>query len=344
MIARHANKEEIANWDTLVVSNSPVTTVFSTQEYAEIKKQTGYTPLYVVVDTLPVLILQKKAWPFGTLWYLPKGPNVINSTTLIEVVNAIKVLAKKHGVFFVRLESELPLADTPLLEKQGLVASAPVIPSQSTILVDISKSEDAILTSLPQKGRYAIRRAKRDGVTIKQVAATEPNCKIMYKLLSTTAEGQFGIRSYEYYKTYWQTFEKAAMGALFFAYYNDVVVAGAYALVFNHKSTYKDGASIRERSAYGASHLLQWEVIRWAKSQGSTLHDLCGSPPSARIHDATHPHHNIGLFKTSFNKEVTDYIGCYDVRIKPLAYALWTRIGERVHKKLYYKKTHDYYY
>ena len=166
----------------------------------------------------------------------------------------------------------------------------------------------------------------------------------MYKLLSDTAKGQFGIRSYNYYKKFWQSFEKAGLGQLFFAHFEGKIVAGAYAMTFGTKSTYKDGASIRERTAYGASHLLQWKVIEWAKSRGVTLHDFCGSPPSDEINNKDHPHHGVGMFKTAFNKEITDYIGCYDDVLSTTKYKVWKKIGERVHRRLYFKKTKDYYY
>ena len=122
------------------------------------------------------------------------------------------------------------------------------------------------------------------------------------------------------------------------------MVAGAFAMVFGAKSTYKDGASIRKRTVYGASHLLQWRVIEWAKQHGATLHDFCGSPPSDEINNPEHPHHGIGLFKTAFSKHVVDYIGCYDVVINASKYGLWKKIGERLHRRLYYSRTKDYYY
>lgn len=344
MTARFATPNEIEQWDSLLLENTPTPSIFSTSEYGDIKKLTQYTPRYIIANEHPVLALEKRAWPFGALWYLPKGPTCTDTSCHIETMQTISNLAKAKGVFMIRSESELPLSDSETLERNGFVKSAPIIPSQSTILLPVSASLDEIISALPQKGRYAIRRAERDGVTVKRVDTSEENCQVMYSLLADTAKGQFGIRSFDYYKAYWQTFSKSKKGQLFFAYFDGRIVAGAFALIFGTRSTYKDGASIRERSAYGASHLLQWEVIRWAKEHNAEVHDLCGSPPSGSIHDKDHPHYNIGLFKTSFNKEVTDYIGCYDAVVRPYCYKVWRKIGERVHKKLYYKKTNDYYY
>ena len=344
MTARYATPEEIDSWDSLILANPDNGNIFSSSEYAEIKKLTHYTTRYIIVDTLAVTVLEKQTPPLGKLWYLPKGPNVTTTKELFDVLKAIRPLAKKAGVFVMRIESELDRACQPTLERHGLKKAAAIIPNPSTITLDISKSLEDVLSSLPQKGRHAIRRAERDGVTITSVKATDKNCEIMYKLLSDTAEGQFGIRSYNYYKSFWQLFEEANLGQLFFAHFENKIVAGAYAMTFGKKSTYKDGASIRERTAYGASHLLQWKVIEWAKSRGVTIHDFCGSPPSEEINNPNHPHYGVGMFKTAFNKEVTDYIGCYDDVISATNYRIWKKIGERIHRRIYYKRTKDYYY
>jgi len=344
MTARYATPEEIANWDSLIIANPDGGNVFSSFEYSEVKKLTNYTPRFIIRGKLAITVLEKQTPPLGKLWYLPKGPNVTSSKELFDTLKALKPLAKKAGVFVIRIESELDRACQPTLERHGLKKAAAIIPNPSTITLDISSSLEDVLASLPQKGRHAIRRAERDGVTITSVSSTDENCEIMYGLLSATAEGQFGIRSYNYYKEFWQSFEKAGLGQLFFAHFEGKVVAGAYAMTFGQKSTYKDGASVRERTAYGASHLLQWKVIEWAKSRGVTLHDFCGSPPSDEINNSEHPHHGVGMFKTAFNKHITDYIGCYDYIIAVTQYKIWKKIGERIHRRLYYKRTKDYYY
>ena len=344
MTARYATSDEISQWDSFIIKNPDGGNVFSSFEYSQIKKLTHYKPRFVMSNNVAITVLEKQTPPLGKLWYLPKGPNVTTAKELFDILKELRPLAKKAGVFVIRIETELSRACQPTLERHGLKKAAPIIPNPSTITLDISAPLQTVLEGLPQKGRHAIRKAERDGVKITSPSTSDENCEIMYTLLSDTAKGQFGIRSYNYYKEFWQSFEKAGLGKLFFAHFEGKVVAGAYAMTFGKKSTYKDGASIRERTAYGASHLLQWKVIEWAKSQGVTLHDFCGSPPSDEINNPNHPHHGIGMFKTAFNKEVTDFIGCYDDVISTPRYTAWKKIGERVHRRIYYAQTKDYYY
>jgi lipid II:glycine glycyltransferase (peptidoglycan interpeptide bridge formation enzyme) len=344
MTIRFATHEEILHWNDHIIANPDGGNVFSSFEYAMQKETGGYKAHFIMCDDIAITALEKFTPPLGKFWYLPKGPNVTSAKELWEILKVLKPFATKQGVFAIRLEPELSRSQQPTLARHGLIKARPIVPNPSTITLDISKSLDKVLTDLPQKGRYAIKRAERDGVTIKQVKATDKNCKIMYDLLALTAEGQFGIRSYDYFQTFWQRFETAGSGQLFFAYADDKVVAGAYAMVYGTKSTYKDGASVRKRTVYGASHLLQWHVIQWAKSHGALLHDFCGSPPSDEITNVDHKHYGVGLFKTAFNKTVTDYVGCYDLVIRPAQYKIWTTVGERIAHRLHWYKHHDSYY
>jgi len=344
MTVRFATQSEILNWNKYLIANPDGGNMFASYEFAMQKETGGYKAHFVFINDLAITILEKDATPLGKFWYLPKGPGVTSTKELFQVLESLKPFAKKHNIFAIRIESELDFSEQENIEKYGLIKSNPIIPNPSTITLDISNSLENILNSLPQKGRYAIKRAERDGVTVKEVASSEANCKIMYDLLTETAKDQFGIRNYEYFRTFWQRFEKSGLGQLFFAYYEDQIVAGAYAITLGKKSTYKDGASIRQRTAYGASHLLQWYVIKWAKIHGSTLHDFCGSPPSSEINNPDHKHYGIGLFKTAFNKTVTDYIGCYDFVINQSKYQIWAKFGEKVARRLHYYKKHDSYY
>lgn len=344
MKPRFATNDEIKNWNNLVVKNPDGGNVFASYEFAMQKETGGYKAYFVIANNLAITVLEKKAPAIGKLWYIPKGPGVNSAEDLIKTLDLLKDFAKKHGVFAIRIESELGRDQQSKLENNGLIKSRPIIPNPSTITLEIKDSLEDILLNLPQKGRYAINRASRDEVIAKRVDSSDENCQIMYNLLAETAKGQFGIRNYNYYKTFWQRFSSAGYGQLFFAYYENQVVAGAYAMVYGQKSTYKDGASIRKRTAYGASHLLQWEVIKWAKQNGSFVHDLCGSPPSDEIDNPDHKHYGIGLFKTAFNKTVTDYIGCYDFVINKNKYKIWIKLGEKVAIRLHYYKHHDSYF
>lgn len=347
MTARFATKDETNDWNSHILANPDDGNVFQGKEFADQKASAGWKTRCIFINKVALTILEKSVFPFGKVWYAPKGPGVTSTSTLKKLLPELTQFAKKHGVFTIKIEPEILRSSENLkaMVTLGLTKTRPIQPNFSTVIMDIHRSLDTVLAEMPQKGRYAIKRAERDGVTTELVPATDENCEIMFNLLRDTAlDAGFGIRSKNYYKTYYQRYEKAGIGQLFFAKYEGEIVAGAYALAFGHKGTYKDGASIRKRTAYGASHLLQWEVIKWMKKKGVTVHDLCGAPPVASIKDTSHPHHGLGVFKTSFNKDVTEYVGAYEIPVHPLKSKLWTRFFEKLVRRIYYKVHHESYY
>lgn len=341
MAIRFATQAEIQKWNELILANPDGGNVFQGYELSQQKKMGGWQPRFIMADRIAITVLEKSVPLLGKLWYISKGPGISSVKELDLLLPDLTSFARKHHAFAVKIEPELLKKDETLadLMKLGLVRVRPIQPNFSTITLDLSHDLDTIMRNLNQKGRHAIRRAERDGVTTARVETTDENCRLMYALLAETAAGSFNIRSYNYYKTFWQRYSDAGLGQMFFAYVEGKVVAAAFAIAYGKKGTYKDGASVRERTVYGASHLLQWEVIRWMKEKGVTRHDLCGTPPSDQIKNPDHPHYGIGRFKTSFNKEVTDYVGAYDIVVNQPHYNLWKKLGERivmrVHRQLY---------
>lgn len=348
MSTRYATQDEVERWDEHLAANPDGGNVFQMCEMAEAKAANGWKPRYIICGDLAITALEKHVPLLGRFWYLPKGPGVTDAATLQTIVTPLREFAHKQGVFVVKIEPEIiesSEATTAFAETDFLPVS-PIQPNHSTVIVDLAPQLDDIMASLNQKGRNALRRAQREGVTTRAVPLTDETMQTMYTLLSSTAAGRFdaSLRSFAYYKAFWQRYVDTNHGSLFFAEYDGTVIAAAFCMYIGKKGLYKDGASLRDKVVYGASHLLQWQVIQWLKERGVTSYDLCGSPHSSQISNTNNPFYGIGKFKTSFNKHVTDYIGCYDVVIHPRAYRLWKRIGERIALSLSWRLKHRQWY
>lgn len=346
MSIHFADEAQKVDWNDRILVNTDGGNILQSLEMAEQKILGGWKPRYIIADTLAFVALERSVLGLGAFWYVIKGPGVTTTAELDALMPDLQALAEENGIFMVKIEPEIIKTDESLVDcmKMGLRKVRNIQPNASTVLVDLSGSLDDIMARLNQKGRHALRRAERDGATIERVPANDDNCKEMFRLYKLTAEGQFGTRPYDYYKKFWQHFEKAGMGQMFFAYVDGQLVASAYALILGKKSVYKDGASLRERPVYGVSHLLQWHVITWAKENGAEVHDLCGAPPSDQINNPDHPYYGFGRFKTSFNKQVTDFIGTYDIVIRPYRYRLWVQFGEKIALRWHAWRRHESYY
>lgn len=346
MTTRFATDTEISTWDELLLKNPDGGNVFSSREIAETKADNGWIPRYIMCEKNAVLALEKHIPLLGKFWYLPKGPGVITPAQLRFLLDPFKAFARSQGVFVIKIEPEI-LNDTESrreLAQMGLKRTFAVQPNASTVLIDLSPVTDDILMSFNQKGRNALRRAQREGVVTRAVDSTDENMQTMYGLLKTTAEGQWRLRGYDYFKEFWTTFSRENMGQMFFAEYQGEIVAASYGIIMGTKATYKDGCSVRERPVYGSSHLLQWEMMQWMKAHGAESYDLCGTPPSDQIHNPDHHFAGLARFKTSFNKHVTDYVGCYNLPINSFAYTIWAKIGERIVLRLHSQRHHTEWY
>jgi lipid II:glycine glycyltransferase (peptidoglycan interpeptide bridge formation enzyme) len=349
MNIRYASNDETAVWNERILANPDGGNLFQGSEFAVHKKLSGWTPRYILANNVAITAHEKSIPLLGKFWYLPKGPGVQSANELTDLLPELKEFAARNGVFAIKIESEIEKLDhtKAKLAEAGLVPTGYIQPNLSTVLIDLTPNIDQIMASLNQKGRHAIKRAERDGVTVTRVDTTDDNCELFYRLLSQTAENQgfsASLRSYDYHAKFWQRYTASGQGQLFLASFNGTIIAGAFAILYGQKSTYKDGASMRVEGAYGVTHLLQWNVIQWAKKNGAIVHDLCGTPPSDRINDETHRWYGVGRFKTSFNKHVTDYIGAYDLSVQPLKYRVWTAFGERATKSLWWRTHHESWY
>lgn len=338
MRTRFAKEQEKNDWNKLVIANPDGGNIFQSINLANIKAENGWKIRLIMADNYAITVHERYIFGLGKFWYIPKGPGIESIDEIKLLIEPMKKFAHKNGVFLIKIEPEIVKTNenSAKLETLGLVLSRPIQANSSTVIIDLSKDIETIMTNLPQKSRHAINRAKRDGIITKLVEPNETNLQLMTDLMSQTmANKSTTIRSGNYYKKFWKTFTSSNMGALFFAYDNKKPIAGAFVLVYGNKATYKDGGSTKEKTIYGASHALQWHIIEWLKTKDIKSYDLCGTPSSEKIGDKNHPYYGIGLFKTSFNKKVTDFIGAYDIVIRQNQYKIWNNKAEKIIHRIY---------
>lgn len=346
MSIHFAKETEIRSWNNLITQNPDGGDIFQTREFAEIKSHYHWKPRYLIADNLAILVLERPAKLLGKFWYIPKGPGIKDIKQLEKILPDLKQFAHKHGVFSVRLEPELLATSENItnLLKLGLNPARP-IQAANTVIVDLDKPLDDIVANFTSKARGNIRAARKAGVTSEIVPIDDANCKLFYRLMNATIAGRSFTRKYPYFERFWQTYGQAKSGLFMFAKSTEGdILSMDFIMIIGKKAARKDAASTRDHSVRGASAYLELEMIKYLKEKGITDYDLYGAPPSDQIKNPKHPFYGFGTFKTSFNPHVTDYIGCYDLIVKPFACYLWKRIGERLAKHFYLKKHQDLYF
>jgi lipid II:glycine glycyltransferase (peptidoglycan interpeptide bridge formation enzyme) len=352
--ARFATAEEIENWDKHVTANPNGGNMLQSAAYASVKNGSGWKVRFLVLESPGNssynLVLEKSFPVLGRLWYLIKGPDLADAADLGPVLESVAafVRGRKLNVFTIKVEPDIIDSDEVQKElRAATLVKAPNIQSNdSTALLDISGSEEAVFKAISSRARNAIRRAEREGCQVVRQEPGPETYRALYDLMVNTvsAKGSMPLRSYDYYAQFWDEFSNRGQGNFFFTYEDGKPSVGAFVINYGAKATYKDGGSTQNRKQYGDSHLVQWAAIRRMQELGCTEYDFCGTPPAARIKDKTHNLYGMGMFKTSFTKTVTDFVGCHDYVLSPLRHRLWVKGGEKIFRRIETARTGQQFY
>ncbi|MCA1755591.1 MAG: peptidoglycan bridge formation glycyltransferase FemA/FemB family protein [Spirochaeta sp.] len=194
-----------------------------------------------------------------------------------------------------------------------------------TVIVDLSISEQQLLTAMKSKTRYNIGLATRRGVRVR--AGRERELDTFYRLYKETALRQ-GITAedIQYFIDLFYAAKDphgeldtggATRPALYFAEYKQRPLAAAIVLHHSTKAYYLYGGSSSEDRQLMPSHLLQWQAMRAARNAGCRSYDLFGLPPNSASH---HPMHGLYQFKLGFPGRMEHYRGCWDYPFQPDRY------------------------
>ena len=358
---RFATPAEIAAWDEHVTGNPGGGNMLQSASYAATKQLGGaWRARYLVHEFQGEsaaenyrsynLVLEKQVPLLGRFWYMIKGPALADPAHIAAFCEANRrfVAVKRLRVFTIKIEPDILLNDNnrQLFSAAGLVKSVNLQPNDHTAILPINTTdEEELLKTLGSRSRNAIRRAAREGCRVERVGASDENMRTMYSLMQNVGGQKQLIRPFEYYQKFWSEFAEKDQSRFYFAFTDNKPVVAAFVVRYGKKGTYKDGGSLSEGRQYGDANLVQWRAItELVRDFGITEYDFCGTPPSEKIKDKTHPHYGMGLFKTAFVKQITDYIGAYEQVISPLKTRLWNAAFERLLRQLWVRKTGQNFY
>lgn len=180
-----------------------------------------------------------------------------------------------------------------------------------TFMVDISGSEDEILSRMKPKTRYNIRLAERKGVRVS--AAGSDMLPVFYDLYCQTAHRNgFSACEYKYFSAIFSAVacrpDRSEVHFLLAARHGEML-AGAIIAVSGRTAFYLFGASSNQNRSAMGPYAVQWEAIRLARTKGCTTYDMGAVPPS---NDPDHPFYGMYRFKAGFGGKVVHRSGSWD--------------------------------
>lgn len=252
-----------------------------------------------------------------TVGYLPKGP-----TPDEKMVEALKTLGERKNAAFIKIEPNVLkdrlTTNDKRLTQLGLIASKKSLFTKYNFLIDLTKTEDQLLAAMHPKTRYNISIAQKKGVEVYESAA-DSDFEIYLKLyFETTKRQKYFGHTPTYHKLVWETLMPAKMARLLIARYQGKPLVAWMLLNFGETLYYPYGGSSKEHKEVMASNLIAWEAIRLGKKNGFKIFDMWGAlAPDAKESD---PWYGFHRFKAGYGPIHVEYVGTYDVILKPSLY------------------------
>lgn len=280
---------DAAEWDALVtrLDGQP----FQSWAWGELKSAFGWDPVRLATrDGTAAAQLLIRAFRGLAVAYVPRGPLVSGArgpdgALVAELIRR----ARSQRAAFLRLEPNVLENDevaqelTAGLRAAGFKPSDRTLQPRSSIRLDLSGSEDHLLAGLSKGHRADIRRAERDGVTVRE-GSIEDDPEILEQMLAATRERkEFGYHSAAYWRRLMRAFGDAAQ--LQVAEREAEPVAASIVLAWGAYGVYLAAGSTRAGLDHRAAHLLQWHAIRWARKRGARTWDLWGIADARGRHE-----------------------------------------------------------
>ena len=309
-----------ASWEEFVTANAADGGFLQSWDWGEFQQSYGRKIWRLALtdrsEILAAALIIRQPLPGGwSYFYLPRGPvltangkrQTAKSGILNYLIAEIKELAKKEKAIFVRMDPAWRQADD--LTANKFKFSGQVQP-QSTLILDLTKSAEELLSAMKPKTRYNIKVAQKHGVKITISARPQEEFKEFLALMKQTARrDNIAVHPDGYYQ---KMLEQPEIKLVFAQ--AEGRIAAAIMAFYGDWCYYLHGASAYEAREKMAPYLLQWEMIREAQKRGCKHYDFFGADPDRWP--------GVTRFKVGFapRQPLAEYVGAYDSAVNPLLY------------------------
>jgi len=272
--------------------------------------------------------------------YVPHAPalrpDISDPLAYLESLAATIAAVIKEKILFLRFDlawDREGAAGKILLDAigkgEGRLRRGTAVQVPDTVLLDLRRTEEEILSGMKPKWRYNIKLSEKKGVEISREGAAALD--VFYTLyLETAKRDGIAIHPLAYYENLFATardVEKSSDSlspklSVWVARHEGEALASIITLFQGEHATYLYGASSSEKRNLMPAYGLQWKAIQAAKAEGCCDYDFFGIPPDEDPH---HPMAGLYFFKTGFGGEIVHRVGCVDYPVLPLGYDLFRK-------------------
>lgn len=271
------------------------------------------------------------ALPFGWRYaFCAGGPTVkltTNKEQLTDVWGCFKNYFLSKKIVFFRVEPSRLLIDNCSL----LINKTIDINPRATLIIDLIKSEEALLSEMHQKTRYNIHLAEKKGLTV----TVGKNFDVFWNLMKKTGDRD-GFRLH--YEQHYRAVLASPIIEQITIWFGKLPVAAGIFVGYGKTFTYLYGASDHAYRQLMGPNLLQWEAVKHGKKLGYLQYDFFGIAPrqgagEEYAYDALHQYGKVTRFKLGFGGTPHETPGTFDLLISAGKYRVY-RALRRVRRLL----------
>lgn len=255
----------------------------------------------------------------GTRLYCPYGPTVKSTAAFDACLAALKQLAKKLGAVYIRVEP-VGRITTANLKSKGFRHSPQEMQPKYTWVKDLTQKPEKLLSEMTSTNRNLYNTAAKKGLVLEE-SRSIGDLHIFLDMIHEVAK-LTGMKPHT--DSEFQAIAAALMprnaAKLYFALHNRKPVASAF--VYDTPTTryYAHAAGYNASRNLHAGSPLMTKMILDAKAKGQKQFDFFGaSPPN----EPKHRWAGFTKFKQSFGGHSKEYLGTWELPIKPLHYAAY---------------------
>ncbi len=257
--------------------------------------------------------------------YVPWGPLLKSweKDHVEKLIAELLKISKRENLDFIRFEPRtLGESESQILMKLGFKKTYYFTQPECTVLIDLSKSEDDLLSAMSSSTRYNVGMVERRGVKVRRGDLAD--LSIFEKLLKeTAARHHFTIDIHPgYYRRQYEVLNKDLRSLrpgnlkvktmeIFVAEFEKKPLASSLLTFYGDTATYLHAASTRAQAKLRAPYLLAWKSILESKNRGYKYFDFWGVAPEDASEN--HPWSGVTNFKLSFGGERMCYTPVFDL-------------------------------
>ncbi len=308
-------------WEEFVLSCNPKTFLQS-WDWGEVNKETGSKIFrfgFIRGNKLVgAALLIKEVAKRGPHFVIPAGPFIDweDKPLVTFFVKSIKELAKKENVWFIRVRPEIisTKANEQLFKALGLIPSPMHLHAENTWVLDITKSEDELLSEMRKTTRYLIKKGEKSDLKL-EISSDPSLAKVLFDLQLETAKrhGFVGFPE-KLFKKEIEIFSNDDQAKVFLCKNGNEVLAIAIIIFYGDTAYYHFSASVSGHNDLPFSYYLQWQIIKEAKKRGIKFYNFWGIAPN---NNPNHRFYGVTLFKTGFGGSRIDWLHAHDLPVGP---------------------------